>query len=82
MNIFAIRQLQVKCLEQRQDLYLFGDNSALNKFKQTANIAAVVPKSNLFQARVIENGDVSSPFPVTSGVKQGRGSDPLQSTVR
>ena len=34
-------------------------------------ISMVRSLHNGMMARVIENGDVSSPFPVTSGVKQG-----------
>ena len=86
MNIFAIRQLQVKCLEQRQDLYLLfidltkafdtisrpGLWSILSKLGCPPKFISMVRSlHDGMMARVVENGDVSDPFPVTNGVKQG-----------
>ena len=84
--VFAIRQLQEKCVEQHQDLHLvFID---LTKAFDTVNRAALwailsklgcPPRfvqiirsfhDGMF-CKVIENGDASDPFPVSSGVKQG-----------
>ena len=74
MNIvFAIIQLQEKCIELRQDLLLFID---LTKTFYTVSrsgpifVRAVLSFHNGMMARVIENGDVSEPFPVSNGVKQ------------
>ena len=84
--IFAIRQLQAKCLEQRQDLYLLfidptkafdtisrpGLWSILSKLGCPPKFISMVRSlHDGMMARVIENGDVSDPFPVTNGVKQG-----------
>ena len=84
--IFAVRQLQEKCLEQRQDLYfLFIDLtkafdtvnrpdlwSILSKLGCPPKFTSIVwSLHDGMMARVKENGDVSDPFPVTNGVKQG-----------
>jgi len=84
--VFAIRQLQEKCIEQRQDLYLLfidltkafdtvsrpGLWSILSKLGCPPKFVRVVRSfHDGMMARVIENGDVSEPFPVTNGVKQG-----------
>ena len=84
--IFAICQLQAKCLEQRQDLYLLfidptkafdtisrpGLWSILSKLGCPPKFISMVRSlHDGMMARVIENGDVSDPFPVTNGVKQG-----------
>ena len=84
--VFAIRQLQEKCVEQHQDLHLLFIN--LTKAFDTVNRAALwailsklgcPPRfvqiirsfhDGMF-CRVIENGDASDPFPVSNGVKQG-----------
>ncbi|XP_063590561.1 uncharacterized protein LOC134767494 [Penaeus indicus] len=80
--VFALRQLQEKCIEQRQDLYLFFID--LTKAFDTASrpglwsilsklgcppkfVRAVRSFHDSMMARVIENGDVSEPFPVTNG---------------
>ena len=84
--IFAVRQLQEKCLEQRQDLYLLftdltkafdtvsrpGLWSILSKLACPSKfISTVWSLHDGMMARVIDNGDVSDSFPVASGVKQG-----------
>ena len=84
--IFAIRQLQAKCLEQRQDLYLLftdltkafdtvsrpGLWSILSKLGCPPKFISMVRSlHDGMMARIIENGDVSDPFPVMNGVKQG-----------
>ena len=84
--VFAIRQLQEKCVEQHQDLHLLFID--LTKAFDTVNRAAlwaILSKlgcppqfvqiirsfhDGMF-CRVIENGDASDPFPVSNGVKQG-----------
>ena len=84
--VFAIRQLQEKCVEQHQDLHLLFID--LTKAFDTVNRAALwailsklgcpprfVQIIHSFHdgmfCRVIENGDASDPFPVSNGVKQG-----------
>ena len=84
--VFAIRQLQEKCVEQQQDLHLLFIN--LTKAFDTVNRAALwailsklgCPPQFVQIIRsfhdgmfcsVIENGDASDPFPVSNGVKQG-----------
>ena len=84
--VFAVKQLQEKCIEQRQDLYLLfidltkafdtvsrsGLWSILSKLGCPPKFVGVVRSfHDGMMARVIENGDVSEPFPVTNGVKQG-----------
>ncbi|KAL8597535.1 hypothetical protein ACOMHN_033406 [Nucella lapillus] len=84
--IFAVRQLQEKCLEQYQDLYVLfidltkafdtvsrpGLWSILSKHSCPPKFISMVRSlQDGMVARVIENGDVSDPFPVTNGVKQG-----------
>ena len=84
--IFAVRQLQEKCLEQRQDLCLLfidltkafdtvsrpGLWSVLSKLGCPPKFISMVwSLHDGMMARVIENGDVSDLFPVTNGVKQG-----------
>ena len=84
--IFAVRQLQEKCLEQRQDLYLlFIDLTKAFDTVSRPGLWYILPKLGCppkfismarslhdgMMARVIENGDASDPFPVTNGVKQG-----------
>ena len=84
--VFAIRQLQEKCVEQHQDLHLLFID--LTKAFDTVNRAALwailsklgcPPRfvqiirsfhDGMF-CRVIEDGDASDPFPVSNGVKQG-----------
>ena len=84
--IFTVLQLQDKCLEQRQDLYLLfidpttafdtvsrpGLWSILSKLACPPKfISTVWSLHDGMMARVIDNGDVSDSFPVASGVKQG-----------
>ena len=84
--IFAVRQLQEKCLEQRQDLYLlFTDLTKAFDTVSGPGLWSILSKlacppkfismgrslHDGMIARVIDNGDVSDLFPVTSGVKQG-----------
>ena len=84
--VFAIRQLQEKCVEQHQDLHLLFID--LTKAFDTVNRAALweilrklgcpprfVQIIRSFHdgmlGRIIENGAASDPFPVSNGVKQG-----------
>ena len=84
--IFAVRQLQDKCLWQRQDLYLLfidltkafdtvsrpGHRSILSKFGCPPKFIIMVQSlHDNMMARAIENGDVSDPFPVRRAIKQG-----------
>ena len=84
--IFAVCQLQEKRLEKRQVLYLLfidltkafdtvsrpGLWSILSKLGCSPKFISMVRSlHDGMMARVIENGDVSDPFPVTNGVKQG-----------
>ena len=84
--VFAVRQLQEKCIEQRQDLYLlFIDLTKAFDTVSRPGLWAILSKLGCppkfvravqsfhdgMMARVIENGDVSNPFPVTNGVKKG-----------
>ena len=84
--VFAIRQLQEKCVEQHQDLHLlFIDLTKAFDTVNRAELWAILSKlgcpprfvqiirsfhDGMF-CRVIENGDASDPFPVSKGVKQG-----------
>ena len=84
--VFAIRQLQEKCIAQHQDLHLLFID--LTKAFDTVNRTALwsvlhklgCPPKFIQIIRsfhegmlgsVIENGEASVPFPVTTGVKQG-----------
>ena len=84
--IFAVRQLQEKCVEQHQDLYMLfidltkafdtvsrpGLWSILAKLGCPPNFIRMVRSfHDGMMARVIHDGVVSEPFPVTNGVKQG-----------
>ena len=84
--IFAARQLQEKCREQHQDLYMtfvdltkaFDTVSRAGLWKIMAKygcpdkfIALVRSFHDGMQIRVMDAGDSSDPFPVTNGVKQG-----------
>lgn len=84
--IFAIRQLQEKCLEQNQNLYiLFVDLTKAFDTVSRKGLWAILTKLGCppkfvqiiksfhdgMMARIVENGEVSDPFPVTNGVKQG-----------
>ena len=84
--VFAIRQLQEKCIEQRQDLYLlFIDLTKAFDTVSRPGLWTILSKLGCppkfvqmtrslhegMMARVIETGDVSEPFRVTNGVKQG-----------
>ena len=75
-----------KCLEQRQDLHLlfidltkaFDTVSRLGLWSILSNLGCPPKFVSMVRylhdgmtSRVIENGDVSDPFPVTNGVKQG-----------
>ena len=83
--IFAVCQLQEKRLEKRQVLYLLfidltkafdtvsrpGLWSILSKLGCSPKFISMVRSlHDGMMARVIENGNVSDPFPVTNGVKQ------------
>ena len=83
--VFAIRQLEEKCVEQHQDLHLlFIDltkafdcepSCALGNTQQAwmpPRFVQIIRSSHdgMF-CRVIENGDASDPFPVSNGVKKG-----------
>ena len=82
---FTVCQLQEKCLEQRQVLYLLfidltkafdtvsrpGLWSILSKLGCPPKFISMVRSlHDGMMARVIENGNVSDPFPVTNGIKQ------------
>ena len=84
--VFAARQLQEKCQEQNLDLYsifidltkAFDSVSRDGLWKIMAKfgcprkfIAMVRQFHDGMQARVQDNGEMSEPFPVTNGVKQG-----------
>ena len=84
--IFAIRQLQEKCVEQHQDLYMLfidptkafdtvsrpGLWSILAKLGCPPNFIRMVRSfHDGMMVGVIHDGVVSEPFPVTNGVKQG-----------
>ena len=84
--VFALRQLQEKCLEQNQDLYvLFVDLTKAFDTVSRPGLWAILSRLGCpakfvsmikafhegMMARVTENGEVSEPFPVTNGVKQG-----------
>ena len=84
--IFTVRQLQEKCVEQHQDLYLLfidltkafgtvsrpGLWSILAKLGFPPNFIRIVSSfHDGMLARVIHDGDLSEFFPVTNGVKQG-----------
>ncbi|XP_027210085.2 probable RNA-directed DNA polymerase from transposon BS [Penaeus vannamei] len=84
--IFALRQLQGKCREQNQNLYvLFVDLmkafdtvnreglwSILSKFDCPSNFIKIIRSfHNGMMARVVENGSVSDPFSVYNKVKKG-----------
>ena len=84
--VFAIRQLQEKCVEQHLDLHLlFIDLTKAFDIVNRAALWAILSKlgcpprfvqiirsfhDGMF-CRVIENGGASNPFPVSNGVKQG-----------
>ena len=84
--VFALRQLQEKCIEQHQDLYImFVDLTKAFDTVSRPALWAILSQLGCppkfvrmirafhegMMARVIENGDVSDPFPVSNGVKQG-----------
>ena len=84
--IFAVRQLQEECLEQRQDPYfLFVDLTKAFDTVSRPGLWSIWSKlgcppkfTSMVRSlhdgrmpRVTENADVSDPFPVTNGVKQG-----------
>ena len=84
--IFAARQLQEKCQEQHQDLYMtfvdltraFDTVSRSGLWKIMAKfgcpdkfIALVRSFHDGMQVRVQDDGELSEPIPVTNGVKQG-----------
>ena len=84
--VFAVRQLQEKCREQNQNLYLlFVDLTKAFDTVSREGLWAILSKLGCppkfvriiqsfhdgMMARIVENGDVSEPFPVSNGVKQG-----------
>jgi len=84
--VFAARQLQEKCQEQNVDLYstyvdltkAFDTVSRDGLWRIMAKygcprkfIAVVRQLHQGMQARVQDNGEMSQPFPVSNGVKQG-----------
>ena len=84
--IFTVRQLQEKCVEQHQDLYLLfidltkafdtvsrpGLWSILAKLGCPPSFIRIVRSfHDGMMARVLHDGDLSEPFPVSNGVKQG-----------
>ena len=84
--IFAVRQIQEKCREQNQNLYiLFVDLTKAFDTVSRGGLWAILSKLGCperfvsiirsfhegMMARVIEHGSASDPFPVSNGVKQG-----------
>ena len=84
--VFALRQLQEKCREQNQNLYILfvdltkafdtvsrdGLMSILSKLGCPPKFVSIIRSfHDGMMARVVENGCVSDPFPVSNGVKQG-----------
>ena len=84
--IFALRQLQEKCREQHQNLYIMfvdltkafdtvsrsGLWSILEKFGCPPKLISVIRAfHDGMQGRVVDSGGTSQPFPVSNGVKQG-----------
>ncbi|XP_063591300.1 uncharacterized protein LOC134768401 [Penaeus indicus] len=84
--VFAIRQIQEKCVEQHQDLLLlFIDLTEAFDTVNRPALWAILSKLGWpprfvkiirsfhdgILGRVIENGDASDPFSVANGVKQG-----------
>lgn len=84
--VFAVRQIQEKCREQNQNLYiLFVDLTKAFDTVSREGLWAILSKLGCppkfvkiirsfhdgMMARVVENGSVSEPFPVSNGVKQG-----------
>ena len=84
--IFAVRQLQEKCREQNQNLYiLFVDLTKAFDTVSREGLWAILAKLGCppqlikitrsfhdgMKARIVESGTVSDPFPVSNGVKQG-----------
>ena len=84
--IFAVRQIQEKCREQNQNLYiLFVDLTKAFDTVSRGGLWAILSKLGCperfvsiirsfhegMMARVIEHGAASDPFPVSNGVKQG-----------
>ena len=68
-TIFVARQLQEKCQEQYDDLFL---TIKLFKLGCPRKFTALVRKlHDGTRATVLDNGDTSDSFPVTNGVKQG-----------
>eukprot|EP00745_Piridium_sociabile_P040226 TRINITY_DN767_c0_g1_i3.p1 TRINITY_DN767_c0_g1~~TRINITY_DN767_c0_g1_i3.p1 ORF type:complete len:1045 (-),score=247.16 TRINITY_DN767_c0_g1_i3:182-3316(-) len=84
--IFAIRQIQEKCREQNKHLYvLFVDLTKAFDTVSREGLWVILSRLGCppkfitiirsfhdgMMARVIENGSMSDPFPVSNGVKQG-----------
>ena len=84
--VFAARKLQEKCQEQNVDLYTTfvdltkafdtvsrnGLWSIMSKFGCPDRFITMVRQfHDGMQAQVLDNGELSTPFPVTNGVKQG-----------
>ena len=84
--VFAARQLQEKCQEQNVDLYstyvdltkAFDTVSRdglwriLSKYGCPEKFVSIIRQLHQgMQARVQDNGEMSQPFPVSNGVKQG-----------
>ncbi|KAI8516990.1 hypothetical protein Bbelb_055710 [Branchiostoma belcheri] len=84
--IFTLRQIQEKCREQNQNLYiLFVDLTKafdtvsreglwciLSKLGCPSKFVSIIRSfHDGMMARVVGNGTVSDPFPITNGVKQG-----------
>ena len=84
--VFAARQLQEQCQEQNVDLYTTfvdltkafdivsrnGLWSIMSKFGCPDRFITLVRQfHDGMQTQVLDNGESSTPFPVTNGVKQG-----------
>ena len=84
--VFAIRQLQEKCVEQHQDLHLLIIDltyvfDTVNRSVLWAILSKLGCLTHFIQiirsfhdglvGRIIKNGNTSDPFPLSNGVKQG-----------
>ena len=72
--IFSLRQLKEKCREQRKPLYIaFIDLSKAFEPNQLEGVIHSLAEDRMpSQAPKDDNGSTSDPFPIKSGVKQGR----------
>ena len=73
MRVFAASQLQEKSMEQPRDLYMTFVDLASDTVSREGlwKIMSKFGCPDGMMARVLDDGNVSDPFPVTNGVKQG-----------